>query len=248
MAYWHAGPYVEKAVRSILDQTYRDLRLVVIGDGEAPSIAITDERLTVLTLEENRGPYFCDAVVLSACQTEWFSIHAADDWSDKGRLAALMARADGYDAVFGGSLQHHGPRVKRRRTRFPQAGDELRHVGSIATGIYRTESLRRIGAWPHPDFRVAYDTMFVHLVLRALRWVQVPNEYGYHRLWRDDSLTKAPETGLSSPFRAATVARRDALWRQTIANPVELWPQILTPSAGMAAQVQAEAARLRAIL
>ncbi len=246
MAYWHAAPYVERAVRSILEQTYTDLRLVVIGDGDRPPLdGIDDSRLTVLTLDENRGPYFCDAVVMAACDTEWFTIHAADDWSDPGRLSRLMEHAHGYDAVFGGSLQHRGRNVRRRRTRFDEAGDELKHVGSIATGIYRTEALRRIGAWPHPDFRVAYDTMLVHLVLRALRWTHVRGEYGYHRIWRPDSLTNAPTTGLGSDFRAEVVARRDALWREVIAAPVEEWPRILTPSIYARLQVDAEADYVR---
>lgn len=247
MAYYGCARYVDRAVRSILDQTHRDLRLVVVNDGDRTPRLPSDPRLTLLNLSENRGPYFCDAVVLAACDTEWFTIHAADDWSEPDRLERLLAASDGYDAVFGGSIEHSGSSVRPRPTRFHRAGNRPRHVGSIATGIYRTDALRRIGG-PHPDFRVAYDSMMVNLVIRALRWRHLPDEFGYHRIIRRDSLTRSPATGLQSEYRARFKAARSVLWNRVIAAPVEDWPEILAPSAAMAAAVEREAERLRGLM
>jgi Glycosyl transferase family 2 len=244
MAYWHCAAYIERAVHSILEQTHRELRLVVIGDGEHVPPLPTDPRLVVLDLPVNRGPYYCDAVALAACGTEWFTIHAADDWSEPDRFARLLAASRGVDAVFGGSLEHRGDWVRRRPTGFDHAGDELRHVGSIATGIYRTEALRRVGG-PHPEYRVVYDTMMVHLVLRALAWRHVDDEFGYHRVVRADSLTRSPATGLDSAYREGFRERRDALWDRVIARPVEEWPELLRPAADVLASVERDAARLR---
>jgi glycosyltransferase involved in cell wall biosynthesis len=245
MAYWRCPDHVEKAVRSVLEQTHRDLRLVVVGDGEdVPLPSIDDPRLTVFRLEQNRGPYYADAVVLAATDSEWFTIHAADDWSEPDRFERLLAQGDDVDAVFGGSWQHRGAHVEKRKTRFEQGRTELVHVGSIATGVYRTEALRRVGG-PHPDFRVAYDTMVVDLVLRALRWRHDPTEFGYHRVVRPDSLTRSPATGLQSPYRREWRRRRDALWNKVIRAQAQDWPRLLAPAAATAASVAADADRLR---
>lgn len=253
MAYYGCQRYVVKAVDSILAQTYSDLRLVLVNDGdESPHLTPqqrSDPRLTVLDLAVNRGPYYCDAVVLAACDTEWFTIHASDDWSTPNRFATLMAASDGYDVVWGGSMHHKRGSVQPRAVDFDLAATEdvLLHRGSIATGIFRTEAIRRAGA-PHPDFRVAYDTMQTHLLCRAHRWRHLPDEYGYQRVWRSDSLTKAPATGMHSAIRQECRARRDELWRRVIAAPPEDWPALLAPSPEMAAQLAADTLQLRHLM
>lgn len=253
MSYYRCQPFVQKAVDSILNQTMDDLRLILVNDGDkTPHLTPrqrSDPRLVVLNLTENRGPYYCDSVVLAACDTEWFTIHASDDWSKPKRFETLLAASDGYDVVWGGSIHHKRRVAQEREVNFEVAATEdvLLHRGSIATGIYRTEAIRRAGA-PHPEYRVAYDTMMVHLLCRAHRWRHLPNEFGYQRVWRSDSLTKDPATGMHSPLRTECRNRRDELWRRVIAAPIEEWPELLAPSPEMAAQVASDAQRLRELL
>jgi glycosyltransferase involved in cell wall biosynthesis len=250
MAYWRCQPYVDQAVRSILGQTYRDLRLIVVNDGDVPPEGLPDDpRLVLLNLPDNNGPYYCDAVVLAACDTEWFTIHAADDWSNADRFARLMAAAGGHETVFGGSMQIKHGSLRPRPTDFAAAAtsDVLLNRGSIATGIYRTEALRRTGA-PHPEFRMAYDTMMVHLICRGTSWIQVDDGFGYQRRWRTDSLTKAPETGMHSPVRIEARTRRDELWRRVIAAPQEEWPALLAPAPALVEQLVADVEALRSLM
>lgn len=239
MPYFGAPGLVGKAARSILEQTHHDLRLIIIGDGEHPSLSVSDPRLVVYTLPENRGTYFAQAVALAACDTEWFSIHAADDWSEPDRFSRLLAHGDEVDAVFGGSVQHSGQHQRIRPTRFDQAGDRPRHVGSVATGIYRTEAVKSLGWWSHPEFRVAYDSMMVNLVIRHLRWVHVPDEFGYHRVIRADSLTRSPRTGLHSRYRLEASQRRAELWDSFKDAPAQMQPDPV-----VAAEVMEHACRL----
>ena len=62
MPAWNAADYIESSVRSVLEQTHRELRLIVVDDGSTdrtPEIlarlAAEDERLTVMTVP-NGGP------------------------------------------------------------------------------------------------------------------------------------------------------------------------------------------------
>jgi glycosyltransferase involved in cell wall biosynthesis len=253
MAYYRCQPTVQQAVDSILTQTFADLRLVLVNDGDKPpelsAESLADPRLVVLNLEANNGPYYADAVVLAACDTPWFTIHASDDWSEPQRFETLLAASEGYDVVWGGSIHHKRLRFGPREVDFETAATEdvLLHRGSIATGIFRTDAIRRLGR-PHPEFRVAYDTMMVHLLCRAHLWRHLPDEFGYHRVWRMDSLTRAPATGMHSPMRTEQRNRRDELWNRCLTRSMSEWPSILAPSEEVAAQVERDAQRLREML
>jgi glycosyltransferase involved in cell wall biosynthesis len=243
MPYWRCADTVERAARSVLDQTHRDLRLVVVGDGEPVPLAIRDPRLTILNLPEIRGPYYASAVVLAACETPWFTIHDADDWSDPDRYAGLLAASDGYDAVFGGVMQHQDGRVWPKPVHLSRPMSKvLRHTINHVAGIYRTDALRSVGG-PHPEYRLVYDSMMVGLILRALRW-RLVDERSYHRDHRPDSLTRHPDTHYGSPIRIEARTRRDSLWRRVIRRPVSEWPELLRPSPRIAAQIAEDAARL----
>jgi len=239
---FHGAPeLLGPCVASLLRQTYRDLRVVVIADGADVPPLPGDPRLAVYRLPHNRGVYFAQAVGLAACDSAWISIHAHDDWSEPDRFARLMqyATAD-VDAVFGGSVEHRGGAVRRRATRFERGGRRPRHIGSIATGVFRTEAVRGLGWWSHPDFRVGYDSMMTNLVVRHLRWVQVPDEFGYHRVVRSDSLTRSAATGLQSAYRTASSSRRAELWNAYADRPAEMPVTDAT-----AAEVLAHAEQLR---
>ncbi|WP_143659105.1 hypothetical protein [Streptomyces sp. SA15] len=50
-------------------------------------------------LPVNGGRYFADAVTLEACDTEWFAVHDADEWSEpEADLLLLPVVAHGHGA------------------------------------------------------------------------------------------------------------------------------------------------------
>src|SRR5690606_501124 len=60
---YNKGPYLEEAVRSVLDGTYQDLEVLVVDDGstdDGPERVrrIGDPRVRLLTSERNRGRPF----------------------------------------------------------------------------------------------------------------------------------------------------------------------------------------------
>lgn len=239
--FFGAPELLEPCVRSLLGQTYRGMRVVVIADGVEPPPLAGDPRLHVYCLPENRGVYFVQAVALAACDSEWFSIHAHDDWSDRDRFERLMQYAtDDVDAVLGGSLEHRGATSSVRRTKWERGGRHPRHIGSIATGVFRSSAVRALGWWSHPEFRVGYDSMMTNLVVRHLRWIHVADEFGYHRVVRRDSLTRSPATGLHSEYRAASSARRAVLWNEYADRPDQI-----PVAADVAADVLGHADQLR---
>lgn len=247
MPTYGAGELVARAVESVLAQTYTDLVLVVLNDADPdspwPHLAhIDDPRLVRFDLDANRGRYFADAVTLAACDTPWWTVHDADDWSDPTRLEELFDRqaATGADVVFGGYQQHRldGRTIVRAPTLIPGQHRHMAHH----TAIWRTEKLRAIGG-PHPDYRVAYDTLMVSLAVTTLTYAQV-DEPRYHHAHRVDSLTQNDETGMKSPMRRYTHQKARHLWKRCIKADPARWPALLAPHPITARHVSDNAARL----
>lgn len=83
----------EVAVKSILDQSWKNLELIVVDDaspGGPPKIldalAAEDSRVRVIVLEENRGTYYARNVGLKAAHGVYATGQDSDDWSHPDRI------------------------------------------------------------------------------------------------------------------------------------------------------------------
>lgn len=243
MPYWRTPATVLEAVTAVLGQTYSDLRLYVVNDGDrrtdpwVPLADVDDPRLIRVDLAENRGRYFADAAVLAACDTPWFAIHDADDVAEPTWLEWLITAADGegWDAAFAPQTViglDGAPRREEVGSFAPVR--RLRHIAHHA-GVYRTQALRDVGG-PHPAFRIGYDTLLVNL-LTLRHHVGAIDRPVYTRRLRPGSLTTTPETALGSPARRAIVRELNRLYaRAWLTGP----NTAITPTIG--AELSAEVA------
>lgn len=203
-------PQLRRAVESVLNQTFTDLRLVVVNDGDDPwhlLDGIDDPRLVRFDLPTNRGRYWCDAVTLAASDTEWWTPHDADDVSEPERFEAqLVGDVSFTSALFhelDGSVRTHPIRPGNPIAKYP-------------AGVYRTEAARKIGI--HPLFRVGYDTVFVRRIWELYDPVVV-NRGLYHVHRRAGSLTTSKETGRGSTVRLAYRQKARELLRRSSGCP-----------------------------
>lgn len=228
-----AARYLRRAVESVLAQTHAELRVVVVDDGAAeppwPALAgIDDPRLLRFGLPRNRGRYFADAVVLAATADPYFAVQDADDWSEPGRIGALLRllRAEHAVAALSSSQQHRPDGDGTRRLRLESYAARLRPLDERFAhranhhGLFRTDALRAVGG-TFGGFRVGYDTLLVNLLLMTGH-VAYTDEPLYHRLIHPASLTNAPETGLRSDTRRRAAQRLAALYAEAYAAYGEL--------------------------
>jgi glycosyltransferase involved in cell wall biosynthesis len=189
--------YVERAVRSVLAQTHRDLVCVVIGDGAEPPLAgIRDERLIVHSYPENRGAYFAQDVAILASPFEWYAPVAADDWVDPDHIARhVELNAD----MACGALWYHNDH-------YPE-GIVVRKAYEV--GMYRTKRYLEIGAH-NPAERLGQDSLTLK-VMRIVRPVGATSHPTYHRLGRAGSLSTHPATRRDSPARQQMRRRNRAI-------------------------------------
>lgn len=199
MPYFGTPDLVDRAVRSVLGQTHRNIHLVVVGDGEEPPLGhIRDSRLSVYTLPENHGAYFCHQLTLMATPHAQWSPHDSDDWSDPEHLERLAAK--GGTATVSGAIWFHDRR-----------GVVRHHKATYWIGLYGTKRLRSFGGF-NPAERVGQDSLTLHM-LRLSGKVARVTEPTYHRVKRIGSLTTAAETGMRSVLRKDVRARNRKIVR-----------------------------------
>lgn len=96
MLAWNSGAYLQEAAGSILDQTWRDLELVLVDNGstdgsvERLQTARPDPRLRVLRQETNLGIAAGTNLAIQAAHGGFIAIMDADDRSHPKRLELQM--------------------------------------------------------------------------------------------------------------------------------------------------------------
>lgn len=105
MSAYNAEDTIEKAVQSVLDQTYRNFNLYVFDDCSTDSTLqvlkkFDDPRLIVLHSDTNMGTYASKNYMLKKhCKSEYVALHDADDTSEPQRLERQMAHLQRYPEV-----------------------------------------------------------------------------------------------------------------------------------------------------
>ena len=193
--YYGVPDLIERAVSSILAQTYEDLRLVVIGDGQSVPIHARDSRLEIYCLPANRGTYFALQLALLASPDAWHAPHGADDWTDPTHLETLMAL--NRDAVAMGTCWVHNPEPV-----LTSIGREGWHVG-----VFSSARLKDLGGYD-PSARLSQDTLVLHLLDATGGYLRHKSEDPTYHIWRHPkSLTTSKTTGMQSPARGKARAR-----------------------------------------
>lgn len=163
MPVFNARPYLAEAIRSILEQTWTDLELIVADDGSsdgsarlACELASADARVRVLLLP-HRGVATMN-VALTEAGGDLVARMDADDVSEPTRLAeqAAFLRKNPSVAAVGTWLQRTDPFGSPAGEQHPPTDHEtidaalLRGEGSPivqGTTMYRRDALERVGGW-----------------------------------------------------------------------------------------------------
>ncbi|HUT64389.1 MAG TPA: glycosyltransferase [Anaerolineae bacterium] len=221
--YYQCKQYIGRAVESILNQTYKDLILIVVNDGdENPPWDelehINDPRLIRFELSSNRGRYFADAVVLEATSSPYFLIQDADDWSDPTRIEVLMKKMNEDDSIGAISSSYlmrsvNGRIQRNQKILYPRLEKPLTRRFEFRSdhhGLFFSEALKKIGGY-YAGFRIGYDTLIVNMLLMIgqISYVEQPL---YNRIIRSNSLTTSSRTGMRSTQRLEVRAQLEKMY------------------------------------
>jgi Glycosyl transferase family 2 len=95
MAVRNGEPFLNVAIDSILRQTYRDFRFLIIDDASTDRTrelirSYTDDRIELICLEKNVGQTAALSIGVQRLSTPWFARMDADDYSAPTRLEEQM--------------------------------------------------------------------------------------------------------------------------------------------------------------
>jgi Glycosyltransferases involved in cell wall biogenesis len=91
MPAYNADPYIEKAIDSILNQSYRNIELLICNDGSTDNTIgkinnYKDNRIKLYDNEINIGNLRTINKLFSLCVGDFITFQDADDWSDESRI------------------------------------------------------------------------------------------------------------------------------------------------------------------
>ena len=94
MPAYNAEKSVSMAARSILNQTWRNLELLIVDDASEDGtwavlqeIAASDNRVKITRNTVNVGPYVSKNIAVTQASGEWITGQDADDWAHPSRIA-----------------------------------------------------------------------------------------------------------------------------------------------------------------
>ena len=88
---YNASQFLEKSVRSILNQSYENIEVLICDDGSTDSSLqviqeFRDDRIRIFENIENKGYLNSINFLVSMCKGEFIAFQDADDWSHHERL------------------------------------------------------------------------------------------------------------------------------------------------------------------
>lgn len=202
MTTYNVEAYVRTAVRSVLQQSYRNLELIIVDDcssDRTPAILAeleaSDPRIKVILKSTNDGTYVSKNLGLLQAQGEFAAFQDSDDWSHPDRLACSVGVLLRNPNIVG--LTTDWLRMTTGGDIVIKAGGQISHVCCISLVCRRLPTLNRIGFFD--SVRIAADLELIQRLGLAfgaknvprLRW---PLLFGRAR---SDSLTASEEFGLS---------------------------------------------------
>ena len=197
MPAYNAGQYIEKAVCSILEQSFRDLRLIVVDDGSTDDTAQIlrrlreqDARLMPISVP-NGGPAKARNRGLDAVEsgTEYVMFADADDELLPDAVEYAMAGAEGADMVFFG-FTIVSPSGSCRRYSEPEQRLDRSRLGSAFGRLYKANLFNQVwgklfrmeligSTHRFPDYRWGEDRLFIFRCLDEADSVKILPECKY---------------------------------------------------------------------
>jgi glycosyltransferase involved in cell wall biosynthesis len=220
MTCYDCAPYIDSAIRSVLDQAHGNLELIAVDDASRDNTwerleaaAAMDDRVRAIRLQGNVGTYAAKNVGLALAQGEYLAFQDADDWSCPERFSRCM------------ELLRRRPWVEAVVCEYVRLQDDGHFWSSLVwplqrrtpnSVLFRRRVLARLGFFD--EHRFGSDSEFVARLQaafgpRALYRLAQPLIVAAKR---DNSLMTAPSTGLDTLGRSQARADFQEAWTEQL--------------------------------
>ena len=226
--------YIEKCIRSLLEQTLDNVEFVVVDDASTDSsLAILNNvleeypdrkpQVNLICLEKNAGRAVARQTGINHVKGEYVIHVDSDDWVDSDMLELLYSKAKETDADIVGCNVTHEYRTRQRIFKQSYSGDveeDIRRLlngklfPSLCTSLTRTSIIRENDISFPQGVDTGEDLLFnLNLYLYAHKVVGIDNPSYHYRHTEDSGSFQHTEKSIKSVIE---VARRiETLMRET---------------------------------
>lgn len=100
---YNSEQYIAKALKSVFNQSYRNLEVILIDDASADSTvkiarSFHEPRLKIIINEQNRGVSYGRNLGIAQARGKWIALLDSDDWYASERLSKLVAVGEAQEA------------------------------------------------------------------------------------------------------------------------------------------------------
>lgn len=169
--------YIETAVRSILDQSYSNIEVIVVDDcstDRTPEILRRLEaqtpRVRAVLKTTNDGTYVCKNIGLLHAHGEFVALQDSDDWSHPDRIAKSVAVLMAHPGIMG--LTTDWLRMTTDGEMVIKAGGQIVHVSCISLVFRRKAVMARVGFFD--SVRIEADMEYIRRMTRVFGAPAVP--------------------------------------------------------------------------
>lgn len=201
---YNVEPYLGICLDSIVNQTYRDLEILVIDDGSTDGCDVIcdeykerDERIRVFHTE-NRGLSAARNRGLKEANGEWIGFVDSDDWIESDMYETLVKKAEksGADIVECGIFREYSDRTEENTKRtLDLTGVEAIHAllqgeifNTVWNKLWHRKTLENIR---FPEGRVYEDIATTYRILIGSNRVCSVAESKYHHRRRPGSISNS---------------------------------------------------------
>lgn len=202
--------FLDTAMRSVLEQTYADLELIVIDDcstdrtrQKLAAWAAYDKRVVVLHNKHNVGTYASKNIGLLKARGKFITCHDSDDWSHPQKIAFQVMRLRKSKAM---ACYSRWVRIDERGYFEATRWGQLSHANPSSL-LYHRSVIDSIGFYDM--VRTGADTEFQHRIINrfgASSVFETPSTMSFGRA-HSASLTRSTRFGFdehgASPYRQA---------------------------------------------
>jgi len=224
---YKGGPHLITALRSLLNQSWQNVEIIVVDDGSPREFdqyleqaANLSPKIRILKQEANRGPYSARNAGVKLATGEFITVHDDDDWSHGDKIAT--------------QIQHliNNPNVPGNMTSLVRSTDELRFLRinanptllqtNFSSLMVSTSALQEIGPWDEvnrgadSEFRDRLETYFGS---RVEILADVP--LSFTRTWQGSLTSGELSRGYVDPNRTL-YSKSYKQWHRKVGSAVHL--------------------------
>jgi len=211
--------YVEKAITSILNQTYKNLEICVIDDASTDDTlqkikSFEDQKIKVIALKENTQKIGAVNEVLKKVQGDYIAFQDADDWSEPNRIEKQLKeffndeqlgicftnyKCIGAQTSLENKISLTNEELRDEFLNFYKKDSFMQPTVCGTMMISRAALQKTKGYHSYFSGRVAEDIQWVYRILKDFKGIAIDKPlYNYRQ--RDRSFTQIQSTGTNAKY------------------------------------------------